>query len=408
MAATIKNISGYILLLPIFVNSFLLEKANTSLPLDIHWFYPLMFVFIILSFCSYKSLKIPKYYKTIILILLVGVFIGFFNSIYNSLKQLLLIVLNLTYYFYVIKYIGLEKSIKTYINLAFFICFIGIIQVLLCFSNYCYLWENFFYFLTFHNIGTRLTSIESEPSYLAFSLIPAFTFVILKNRFLTFRGLIISIGYLLLNSFVAYVGLLLVILYKYSLNNKGTNKLFKIISVLISLSAFVVIAVNSSFIMIRLNDLILVLEATEWKFRGINQSTYSIITNLFVVYESVKNSLIGSGLGNHVLNYLEYIPNNLTDDVNKEEGASLGLRFISEFGILFSGYFALRLFKEFKFSSKKISKFGDNYVLFFGYLFWFTLALRIIRQGHYTMNGFMFFLTIYLLSHYDSKVSDRS
>ena len=124
-----------------------------------------MLLFVMICIIQFRSFKIHA---------IIIVCISFVNwltfrfrtSLLNSIKQVLLIVINLIYYYYVIKTIGIKRSIRLYFNLSFVICLIGLIQVLIYLSN-CDLWQNFF-LLTFHGLDIRLTSIESEPSYLAF------------------------------------------------------------------------------------------------------------------------------------------------------------------------------------------------------------------------------------------------
>ena len=220
----------------------------------------------------------------------------------------------------------------------------------------------------------------------------------------TFKGAIIFLSYLLLNSLVAYVGVFMVFLYKLYKNPRNKRTIFTKVTGVLGICLILIIGANSPYILLRINDIFLVFNSGEWKFSGINQSVYAILTNIFVVYESIKDSLLGAGLGNHVLNYDKYIPSNLLDDVNKEEAASLGLRIASEYGIILFIYFLFRVYNEFKRSSKLIVLKPHDNTLFFSYTLWFVLFLRIIRQGHYTMNGFIFFLTIYLYYNYNEKI----
>lgn len=408
MDSNFKRLANYILLLPIFVNSLLFEKVDTGLPFDFHWYYPLMILFVLLNVIKYKSFKIPNYYKNIIIVLFVGVFLGVFNSLFNTLKQLVLIIINLVYYYYLIEYLGVKKSIKLYLNLAFFICSLGIVQVAICILGWCYIWEKIFFFLTFHNIGYRLTSIESEPSYLAFSLIPAFAFIILQNKIFFKKGAVIVISFLLLNSLVAYIGILLVLGFKIFYNRSRNNNLKTIFGSIIFLSSVALIAINSTFLATRINDIGLIINSGDWKFKGINQSAYAIITNAYVTWESIKDGLVGPGLGNHIYNYYKYIPASLNDDVNKEEGASLALRFISEYGLLFVIIFGYKLFKTFKRSIERFKSYQNNQIIMFNFTIWFVIILRLIRQGHYTMNGLFFFITIYLISNFNEAIFNRS
>lgn len=408
MDSNFKRLADYILLLPIFVNGLLLEKVVTGLPFDFHWYYLLMISFATINVLKYQSFKIPKYYKGIVIVLCVGALIGIFNSLLLTLKQLILIIINLVYYYYLVKYIGVKKSIRLYLNLSFFICLLGIIQVVICLLDQCYIWEKMFFFLTFHNIGYRLTSIESEPSYLAFSLIPAFAFIILENKIFTRKGAVIVISFLLLNSLVAYIGIMLVLAFKTFNNPSRSNKSTSILGGAIFTALITLIALNSTFLVTRINDIGLIIKSGDWKFKGINQSAYAIITNAFVTFESIKDSLIGPGLGNHISNYFKYIPSSLNDDVNKEEGASLALRFISEYGLFFAIIFGYRLFKNFQQSIEKFKKYKNNQVFLFSFTIWFVIILRLIRQGHYTMNGFFFFITIYLISNFNEAIFNRS
>jgi O-antigen ligase len=141
------------------------------------------------------------------------------------------------------------------------------------------------------------------------------------------------------------------------------------------------------------------------KIQDANFSTVTFFSNAVVAWHSFKsNPLFGSGLGSHELSYDKFI--NKAIDVTKVPGFanakdanSLFFRLMSEtglFGLVFIFIFIVTFYL--KYSSRRQSHLWviNNASLS-------MIALRLVRQGHYFVDGFFFFIWLY----YFSKIASR-
>jgi len=133
---------------------------------------------------------------------------------------------------------------------------------------------------------------------------------------------------------------------------------------------------------------------------GIDGSTFVLFNNLFVAVNNVKNHpIIGTGLGSHEIAYEKYSITRHFDafemfpDLNAKDANSLGIRMLSEHGLLgmlFSGVLLFGCFvKRNKYNSNQIYWQTSGALLTF-------LTVMYARNGHY----FHFGLTFYMMYYY--------
>ena len=122
------------------------------------------------------------------------------------------------------------------------------------------------------------------------------------------------------------------------------------------------------------------------EFELLNASTYSFASNAWVAMNA-PNRLFGNGIGSHIHSYETlYKSDYVLYGLNKADAFSLFTRIFSEFGVM--GLILLLLFLL-TFVNRQNSV--NLACLFF-------IIACLIRGGHYTINGFFFFLFTFVLT----------
>ncbi|MFH1581653.1 MAG: O-antigen ligase family protein [Pseudomonadota bacterium] len=363
-------------------------------------------------------------------VLIIIMLISLVNAILYGLstglviKQTVGILLSALAYYLLIKAnnYDLEKLFKMYLRFAFIICIIGIGQEISYLINFTpghdFSWFGSTKWIL--TVGTglfpllRVNSIMTEPSVFAIVLTPAM-FVALNNIIFNksiymnrMKSGVIMIAFLLSFSTIGYLGILGALFFILCSSAKGKSK--KFVSILLTLSlAAIFVFTSYSFvpeIRARVKDTFRMLKGEELNLGNVKYSVFSLYSNLLVTRESlIRNPLFGSSLGNHVENHKKYISrifpqydNNPWVKVNREDANSLFLRLLSEtgiFGIIIVAYFL----KSFFIAGNNNKLLDDNplyvrYGLINNGIFVFLL-LRLIRHGHYFLDGLFFFAFLY-------------
>jgi hypothetical protein len=163
-----------------------------------------------------------------------------------------------------------------------------------------------------------------------------------------------------------------------------------------------VIYVASSDVAQRFDDTVRSL--TTGDVRDVNLSSYALLTNLFVTKEVLlTHPVMGNGLGSHGISYdqysgnlegIEQYSNSIFDRLNAEDANSLGLRVLSEMGMV--GAF-LVLWCIWRYRPK-----GRTELDFMTQAIWLYFFLKLLRAGHYFSNEQFFFIVFYGLSYFVS------
>jgi len=320
------------------------------------------------------------------------IFIGFFSSV--------------LFYHYVLELFqfNLKTLYKYYMVAAVIISILGLIQL----SSF---WVGFrpgydFRWIGFNKwgvvrggLGIRVNSIFSEPAYFAASIGPAFFTAIYnwaspKSLFISRKwSLFIILAYLGTFSSVGIIGVFLVILLL--LVNFGFFK-YAIFFVPLSVIVFNYSYENVTEFQDRYDGTVEIFSTGNYKSYEINGSSFVLYNNYHVALENFKrNPILGTGLGSHPTAFDKYSLTNLEGaveiDFNKMDANSMFLRLMSETGLY--GLFVM-LFLVVKCWVPK-QRTGETELWVMSNSVLIIILLSLLRQGHYFLNGFPFFLWLY-------------
>ncbi|MBU3820659.1 O-antigen ligase family protein [Flavobacteriaceae bacterium XHP0103] len=317
-----------------------------------------------------------------------------------------------------------EKIIKDYLDIVMVICFVAVFQYVSYFIRFSYGADFSYLGFDMGNLNPKTIRVQAwfqEPSFLAYSIMPAVFISLGKifkiSDFISYKKAIAVLIVLLLSfSSIGYLGLiislLIIIFNKYSIIKKPRIMLVLVLVFIFSSIFFY----NIPDIKLRVDDtyqLFMDESITKKDIDSKNLSTYAIYSNFRVTKEvASRNLFFGTGLGTYEDNYNkhinEVIPSSTLRDnysLNKKDANSLFLRLLSEVGL-----FVLSLVLSFLFLNKiSYSKVSDKnkIIWLFNNGIFVLILLRLIRQGHYTMLGFLFFTLIFYYTHkfYVKRVS---
>jgi len=375
----------YLLLFPIFFASY----GIPSIPL-------ILFIPLLLSGWIYINMDLNSWP------LFIKVFIGFFASV--------------VFYDYVMKLYNFDVKVlfKAYMVGCLVCSLIGLFQIFSFQIGF-----EFGYNLAWYGLnkwqdvkgglfGLRLNSIFSEPSYFAAVVAPAF-FVSLQNlirkKYIYLNrtsSIIIVIAYICTFSSVGILGVILAVILL--LLNFGLIRYAYIFGPIIYATYY--FSYNNVEEFRTRWDSTVEIFASDG-----NVNTYDVHGSSFVLYNNyhiawenfIRNPLFGTGLGSHPIAFDKYSLTRMDDviqiDFNKADANSMFLRLMSETG-LYGLIIVLGLLFRF-FIQKGKSVDDEHWVL--SNALCLIIALYLLRQGHYFMNGFPFFLWLYYYNWKSNK-----
>ena len=308
------------------------------------------------------------------------------NSPQLFLMQFSGIFLAFYYYHHFFNYVrDLDFLIRLYLKFSYYIAIIGIIIFLIQLVQYGQI--------------IRLESVMNEPAHYTAVVMPAFYIAFwkfLKCRLYAKEFIILLISILMAGSSVGFIGLILV----YLIGRKVSLLSLSGGSLVIVVFSSLVINYNAN-VKLRVNDTLRTM--TTLSVEGVNLSTYSLISNVYVTARNLMDyPLVGTGLGSYRLIHERYVNDidgiesiaqwgNGYVDMNKKDAGSLFLRLSAEFGLV--GMFAVVYF--FKQGRKNL---GDDQRFFSNAIF-VVLLLKLFREGHYFSPDIWFFITFYYKLH---------
>ncbi len=359
------------------------ESLYYNLGFDFKLFYPVvLFNLLLILFFFPKIVTFNKIYFLIISVLL---FLGVFsvlkgtNNIYLFLEQFLGLFLISFYYllFYKLFYKeGLISIFEVYVRFCVFISIIGIPL----------------YIVDFISIGTaaRFKSILTEPAHFVAIILPALFYVFYKKR----RKIIIIFGCVFFAA-MSSLGFLSLFI-NFFINRRISFKTILYSLVFISIIIYPLYSYNET-IKFRVDDSVKVL--TERNLTGVNLSTFSLFSNVFVSVESFKSSpLIGRGVGSHILSREIFL--NEIDGIegfdqyislNAKDANSLFARVTSDLGLI--GIFFVLLFIKRNYVNG-YSIYGIISKSILGYF-----ICKLIRDGHYFSPEMYFFVFLFYYNY---------
>lgn len=263
----------------------------------------------------------------------------------------------------------------------------------------------------------RTGGLSQEPAHFVYVSFPAIYFAISRilgdnkneiNYSLT-KAIIMLCGFICTFSSIGIIGIFL-----YFIIKVARKSLPKLVIGLVAISILAMIAYSQlPFFQMRINDTFEYSGKIDNIENTDNWSTYALLSNAYVTMQSMEDHpLIGAGLGNHVYNHEKYLSNivSKTGDqysLNKEDANSLMLRLLSETGLI---GFGLIIYLLFRFKIKKRT-FNNEVVEIFFLInegVFLLIILKLIRDGNYAVNGFLFFLLLYYFSYKQIKLSNTT
>ncbi|MCP3873874.1 MAG: hypothetical protein GY699_12040 [Desulfobacteraceae bacterium] len=403
------RIVTYISVLITFSGGFKIVKEQSGLPFDIYYYYGFIALMMLVFVYKYGV----KLYKPLLLVLgiiiipsaLINIYQG--NNTYGMvIKQICVIFIVYSFYYYILKLnnFDCEKIIRIYLNIAFYISCIGIIQIVSFLIGFKGGYD-FSYFIPYWGEAyfdsglIKMHSILPEPAHYAIAMMPAF-FVGLNNiakgshQFISKNKsyfLVISMFFTL--SLVAYFGMFVSLILL--LANKRNRVKVLIITIIVSISIFY-IGNKIPGIKNRVVETYRSLHFGETK--GINLSTFAFYNNGYVAINNfLDHSILGTGIGSHPVIFdrysIIYSKNNYAyNEINMGGDVSLLFRIISEMGTC--GLILIIVF------------IGTNYVgnssrpgmVKYGIISHAALSLfavKLLRSGHYVDLGLPLFVLLY-------------
>ena len=356
----------------------------------------------------------------IILISLVCVFYGI-NSVSGLLKQLVGISSSALFFYILIRInnYDVKRLFNIYLNIAFIIALIGIIQeasFLLKFrpgydySSFIPTWKIAYSKGDYGFLA--INSILTEPSHFCNVMMPAFFTSLVsffKNSFKfqsLWKRLIIIVAFLFSFSTMGYIGLLLAIAI-FIFSRPSIKKI--IIGLVLVTLTFTLLYRNVYNFRYRVQDSVRVLKG-EIEIEKASPSVFAIVSNSLIAYESFKrNPLFGSGLGSHETTYRAHIDRLLNrkkfiSSYNPREAASLFLRLLSETGLLGLAIMFVFIFRFY--IRRKDTYMSQLWIINNAILLMFMI--KLIRMGHYFVDGFFLFIWLYYFSKLQYKEEQKN
>ncbi len=322
------------------------------------------------------------------------------------------LVLSYLFYDYVIKEFNfdIEQLFKWYLYGCYIAAVIGLVQFIsfqIGFSpGYNYKWLlNKWGVITGGNFGIRVNSVFGEPTYLGAVLSASF-FVSVYNMFQKetyylsrVQSLCIIICYILSFSGLGQVGILLT--FVFLAINFGLVR-YLIVAVPVGILLFNLLYSSSNDFRNRYDSLLYLFQS-EGKFElgKTHGSSFILYNNYHVATENFKsNFFFGTGIGSHPIAFEKYsIAKHIGVygfNLNSADANSMFLRLVSETGLFGVIIFFVIIIKCYI----KRDEEHDTYHWLVSNGFLVMILLNLFRQGHYFLNGFPFFVLLYIYNSY--------
>jgi hypothetical protein len=253
------------------------------------------------------------------------------------------------------------------------------------------------------NFGIRVNSIFGEPTHLGAVMSSAF-FISLYNvlrketYYLTrFQSSVIILVYILSFSGLGQTGIFLAMLLLAI--NFGFFR-YILVFVPVGIILFYVFYNNSKDFRERYDSTIQLFTSGKFVLGKTHGSSFILYNNYRVALKNFQSNFVfGSGLGSHPVAFEKH---SLAKDfkvfgfnLNSADANSMFLRLISETGLFGVTVF---LFIIFKFYVRRNEDY-DSYHWLVSNAILLMLLLNLLRQGHYFLNGFPFFVMLYCYNY---------
>ena len=416
-----RNIFIFFIYVSIFVNSWVLFQE----PFEFYIGYVLFVVTLPFFMPKYG---IPRYLAAIFGILLAvgisNIFLGN-NTFALFFKIFTGLFLSYLFYYYILREwkFNLEYLFKLYLKGAYIVAVIGVVQLvsyIIGFKwGYDYSWLlNKWGVVRGGMYGIRINAVFGEPSQMADTLSAAafvaiYDFIKGNNGFYYSRikSAIVLISYLSTFSSLGYFALVLSVFILFS--QFGFVR-YAILSITLSILLFTVLYDNVPEFRDRVDSQVHVFTTGEFAVGAQNGSSIIQYNNFHIATENFKhNFLFGTGLGSHPIAFDKYsITKHIKIvgfDLNKSDANSMLFRLISETGLFGVGLFLFVTIRCFVSRRKEeIYTKGETFRWLISSAIFVMITVKLIRQGHYFINGFPFFFLMYYYNFKDYLFLKRS
>jgi len=312
------------------------------------------------------------------------------------------------YYYVILEYNeNIELLFKWYLKGAYITALIGAFQFVsfqVGFTpGYNFGWIlNKWSFTPGGNFGLRINSIFAEPTHLAAVLSPAF-FVSIYNLFVKeplfinrIQSFVIVIIYLLSFSGLGQIGIFLTFL-MFAVNFGLVRYVFVLVPLAILLFNF--LYNNVKDFRERYDGIVELYTTGKFVLGKTHGSSFILYNNFHVATKNFQsNPIFGSGIGSHPIAFEKYsLAKNIAVygfDFNSADANSMLLRLISETGIFGVAIFLVIIFKGYV----KRDEENESYHWLISNAILIMILLNLFRQGHYFLNGFPFFILLYIFN----------
>lgn len=249
--------------------------------------------------------------------------------------------------------------------------------------------------------SARLHSILMEPGSIASFFMPAICYIVISRTYFKtnkFKCITIFTAALCTFSSLLFVGLFLSLVYRFYEKLRKLRIVFLLLSIFVLYEFSKIDYENTTYDKSANNienayqkitesvtaiSFLLSSDSDPYYFESFNASTYSTMTNCWIALNAPYR-FTGTGLGSHQQNYESLYSSSFSlYGLNKEDGYSLFVRLLSEFGYIGIGfyiYFIIRCFNR-------------RNILSVCFLI-FIICL-LIKGGHYTINCTALFQFLY-------------
>ena len=309
---------------------------------------------------------------------------------------------------------NIEKLFQLYLKGCYIVAIIGAVQFvsfLIGFKygyNYHWLFNKWGVFPG-GNFGIRVNSIFGEPTYFG-TCVSAGAFVSVYNLlvkrpyyFSKIQSLIILVVYSLSFSSVAYIAIFIAIILL--LINFGFIRYIFLFAPIL-LGAFFLLYNNVSDFRERYDGTISIFSTGKFSVGQTHGSSIILYDNYHVAMKNLSNNfLFGSGLGSHPIAFAKY---SLTKDIgvygisqNSLDASSMLFRLLSETGLVGTGFMLIIFFRCF-IKRDSEGELSEHFWIISSAIF-VMIAVNFLRQGHYFLNGFPFFIWMYYYNYVNYK-----
>jgi hypothetical protein len=408
----------YFVVISIFLTVFISSYVFFKQPFEAYISYLAFVIFFPVFFSKFGIPKWPVIIFIPILIVGIAYCAAGFNTYTQFFKIFIGFFASVLFYHYVIQVFDfhLSQLYGYYMKGAFIVSVIGIFQLLSYYvgfkPGYNYTWLFNKWGVTQGGLGIRVNSVFSEPAYFAAVIAPAF-FASLYNLLTRntlwvtrYQSIAIVIAYFLTFSSLGIIGIFLAILL--FLLNLGFFR-YAIIFVPIFIFSFDYAYKNVPEFTDRWDGTFTVFQTGEYRSYDIHGSSFVLYNNYHVALENFKrHPLFGTGLGSHPIAFDKYsltlLEGAVDIDFNKMDANSMALRLMSETGLYGLIIMFFILFKAWVFKQRAVSE--EHWVMSNGMAL--IIILYLLRQGHYFLNGFPFFIWLYYYNFIDNKMKRKA